>query len=255
MLYIDRRKEILETIMKNGSAQVSELAQKYDVGEVTIRRDLKYLKQNYNVKLTYGGAIANDNQIFKSIMEIELSKKRTQNLEAKRIIAKKAAELIEEGDTIALNAGSTVELILDYIDNFQSINLITLSLNIAIKASTKPFINVYMPGGKLRSLSGSFYGSDAEAFLEKFSVDKLFYGVVAVCLKSGVTHPSIDEVNVNRVLTQISRKKYLVTDSSKFDKISLVKMTDLDIFDAFIVDDDFPEVYRNIAKLHNIEVI
>lgn len=255
MEYIDRRKEILELIMRNGSAKVSDLAQKFDVGEVTIRRDLKYLVQNYGIQLTYGGAIANDTQIHKSILETELSQKRTQNLEAKRLIAKKAASLIEDGDTIALNAGSTVELILDYLDNFRSLNLITLSLNVAMKASTKPFIDVYMPGGKLRSVSGAFYGSDAEAFLEKFSVDKAFLGVVAVCVKSGVTHPVLEEVNVNKVLAQISRKNYLVADSTKYDKMSLIKMMDLDGFDAFVVDDGFPETYRNYAEMNNIKII
>ena len=255
MIYIDRRKEILEIIMKKGSAQVNELAQKFDVGEVTIRRDLKYLVQHYGIQLTYGGAIANDTQGYKSIAETEISKKRTQNLEAKKIIAKKAASLIEDGDTIALNAGSTVELIIDYLDDFNSLNLITLSLNVAMKAAKKPFIDVYMPGGKLRSVSGAFYGSDTEAFLEKFSVDKVFFGVVAACLQNGVTHPVLEEVNVNRVLAHISRKCYLVTDSSKFDKTSLIKMIDLDAFDAFVVDEEFPDTYKNFAELNNIKVI
>jgi DeoR family transcriptional regulator of aga operon len=231
MLYIDRRKEILELILKNGSAKVSELAQKYGVGDVTIRRDLKYLAQNYDIELTYGGALANNNIVYKSIMDV-LATRRTQNLDAKRIVAKKAAGLISDGDTIALNSGSTAELVLDYLgDGIRSLNLITLSLSIAAKASTKPFIDIYLPGGQLRSFSNSFYGTDAEAFLEKFSVNKAFFGVLAVSLKDGVTHPILEDANVNRALSKIASKRYLLTDSSKFDKVSLVKMIDLDAFE------------------------
>lgn len=255
MQYIERRNVIMELITKDGFVRVSDLAKKFDVGDFTIRRDLKYLVQNFGIQLAYGGAIANDSQMHKSISETKIAEKRTQNLEQKRLIAKKAAGLIEDGDTIALNEGSTVELILDYIENLNSLNLITLSLNVAMKASTKPFINVYMPGGKLRNESGAFYGSDAETFLEKFSVDKVFFGVVAVGIKSGVTHPVLEEVNVNRILAKISRKIILVADSSKFDKISLVKMVPLEDFDTFVVDDDLPEAYRKYAELNNIDVI
>ncbi|PKM50414.1 MAG: DeoR/GlpR transcriptional regulator [Firmicutes bacterium HGW-Firmicutes-7] len=255
MIYIDRRKEILDLIMRNGSVKVIELSQKYDVGEVTIRRDLKYLAQNYGIQLTYGGALAGDIGGYKSIIETDLTKKRTLNLEAKKIIARKAASLIEDGDTIALNAGSTVELIIDYLEDFKSLNVITLSLNVAAKASAKPFIDVYMPGGKLRSVSGAFYGSDAEAFLEKFSVDKAFFGVVAACVKNGITHPVLEEVHINKVLSQISRNNYLVADSSKFDKVSLIKMMDLDAFDIFITDDELQEVYKSYAELNDIKII
>lgn len=254
-MYIDRRKEIFKSIMKDGSVKVSELAQKYSVGEVTIRRDLKYLAQNYGIQLTYGGALSGNNSEYKSIIETDLIKKRTLNLEAKKVIAKKAAELVEDGDTIAFNAGSTVELIIDYLEDFKSLNVITLSLNIAAKASVKPFIDVYMPGGKLRSVSGAFYGPDAESFLEKFNVDKAFFGVVAACVKNGITHPVLEEVHINQLLSKISTRKYLVADSSKYDNVSLVKMMELDAFDAFITDGKLQEVYNNYADLNNIKII
>lgn len=77
---------------------------------------------------------------------MDIYKKRTQNIEEKRFIAEKGAKLIENGDTIALNAGSTVELILDYLEDIHDVNLITLSLNVALKASAIPGITVYMPG-------------------------------------------------------------------------------------------------------------
>ncbi len=255
MLNIERRKDILDLILKMGSVKVIDLAKKYNVGEATIRRDLKYLAEEYGVNLTYGGAFIKENHNYRHINEINISNKLQAHYEEKHLIARKAAKLIEDGDTIALNAGSTVQYILDYLENITSINIITLSLNVAVKAANIPFANVYLPGGKLRNMSGALHGPDAENFLKNFSIDKCFFGVAAVSLKRGITHPALEEVHSNRILLEISEKKYLVCDSSKFDCISLVKMADLDELDAYIVDDKFSEDYRKFASLNKIEII
>lgn len=255
MLSIERRREILDLLFNTGAVKVAVLAQKYNVGEATIRRDLKYLSEEYGINLTYGGAFVDKNEKYNSIEELNISKKRLECIEEKQIIAKKAAGLIKNGDIIALNAGSTVEYILDYLEGITKLSVITLCLNVAIRAANIPYIDVYLPGGKLRSLSGALHGPDAESFLKKFSINKCFFGVAAVSLKKGITHPAFEEVYSNRVLMEISEEKYLVADSSKFDCVSLAKMAELDEFDAYIVDDKFPDSYRKFAQLNNIKVI
>lgn len=255
MLYVDRRKEILDIIRSGGSAKVADLAKKFSIGEATIRRDLKYLAENYDIQLTYGGAFAKDDNQYNPITEYNIQTKKQQNLEEKKAIAKKAASLIKDGETIALNSGSTVELILDYLEGITHLNIITLSLNVAVKASTIPYVDVYMPGGKLRSYSGAFYGKESEDFLRKFSIDKAFFGVVAISIKDGVTHPVFEEVSSNRILFDISREKYLVADSSKMDKASLVKMANLEEFDGFVVDEHVNEKYIKFADINEIEII
>ena len=252
---IKRRKDILNLIFKQGSVKVTTLAEQYDVNEATIRRDLKYLSENNGIHLAYGGAFIDESKTCYSIAEINLVKKRMQNFDEKQVIAKKAAKLINDGETIALNAGSTAEYILDYLENITHLNVITLCAHIAIKAANIPSISVYMPGGKMRSPSGVFYGADNVNFLKKFSVDQCFLGVAAVNLKKGVMHPVLEEMTSNRTLLDISEKKYLIADSSKFDCASLASMADLEEFNGFIVDDKFPEVYREFAQINNIEVI
>ncbi|MEG0378042.1 MAG: DeoR/GlpR family DNA-binding transcription regulator, partial [Eubacterium sp.] len=165
MLHVERRKEILNIILKEGSVKADVLAKKYDVGVPTIRRDLKYLAEEFGIELAYGGAYAKTHMNNQNIVEMNISQKKMHNLAQKRMIAEKAAKLVKDGETIALNSGSTVELILDYLEDMTNLNVITLSLNVAIKAQAISGINVYMPGGKLRSISGAFYGKDAEAFL------------------------------------------------------------------------------------------
>jgi DeoR family transcriptional regulator, aga operon transcriptional repressor len=255
MLHIDRRKDLLDLIMQEGSVRVRDLAARYGVGEATIRRDLKYLSEEYGVQLSYGGAYVKEHHHYGSIVENNIEIKRAVNYERKQIIARKAASLVKDGDTIALNAGSTVEFILDHLKGFTKINVITLCLNVLVKAASIPFIDVYVPGGKLRSFSGAFYGGDTEEFLRRFNVDKCFFGVLAVSIKKGITHPALEEVNSNRALLEISEKRYLTADSSKYNAVSLAKMADLHEFSGFLDDGDIPDEYRKYADLHDIQII
>lgn len=252
---INRRKEILNYLYKNGAAKVRELAVKHNVNDATIRRDLKYLAQNYEIQLTYGGAFVDDKKTNITIWEHPHETKKREHYEEKQMIAQKAASLIHDGDTIALNAGTTVEFILDYIVNISRLNIITLCINIALKAAMIPSVRVYIPGGKIRNSSGVVYGCDMESFLKSFSVNKCFMGVAAVDLKKGITHPVMEEVAGNKILLAISQKKYLLADSSKYDCVSLVKMADISDFHSIIVDDKFSSVYRNFANINHIEII
>lgn len=95
MLHIDRRKEILNIIMSKGSVKVANLSQKYGVGEATIRRDLKYLAEEYGITLSYGGAFRKEKLNYQTTSEMDIYKKRTQNTEEKRFIAEKGANLLK----------------------------------------------------------------------------------------------------------------------------------------------------------------
>ena len=252
---IGRRKEILNLIYKAGSAKVAELAEKYCVNEATIRRDLKYLATLYGVRITYGGAYVDERKESYPIWEHPHEVKKREHYEAKQVIAQKAARLINDGDTIALNAGTTAEMVLDHVKEITRLNIITLCVNIAVRAALNPSITVYMPGGKIRNSSGVIYGCDAGGFLRRFSVDKCFMGVAAIDIKKGVTHPVVEEVENNRTLLEISAQKYLIADHSKFDCVSLVKMADIEEFSGIIVDSEFSLVYRNFANANQISVI
>lgn len=255
MLPIERRKEILNMIIEQGSVKADTLARHYNVGIPTIRRDLKYLSQEHGVSLMYGGAYIEQSSPYQIAEEFNITQKRKDNLPEKQIIAQKAAKLICHGDTIALNSGSTVELILDYIDESLKINIVTLSINVASRARTLPNATVYMPGGRMRSISGAFIGAYANEFLKQFNIDKAFMGVLAVSLKKGVTHSSLDEITTNKILADISDKCFLVADYSKFDKVSMANMFDLDIFEAFITDGRMPEIYKEYARNNDIKVL
>jgi len=252
VLVAERRRQILDLLNKNGTITVAELAKKFGVGEATIRRDLHHLEKNYHVVVTYGGAHLPH---YGMLQEFPLTQKMLINTEQKRLIARKAASLIQDGDSIALNAGSTVELILEYLPKFSMLTVVTLSLNLAIRAAMIPYINLVMPGGVLRRTSYEFCGSHAEHFLATLNVDKAFIGASAASIEKGITHPVLEEVPLNRLVMDIAREKYLVVDSSKFGLVAFGQFARLEEFTGFIVDDDFPEEMRTYAEAHDIKII
>lgn len=254
MLNVERQKEIIDLLIKTGSVKVSDLSRKFNVGSETIRRDLKSIANEIDIKLIYGGAYLEKNRIL-NVVESELSKKRNVNFDKKQIIAKKAASLISDGETIALNSGSTAEYILDYLDDEININIVTLNVNIATKACTKPNIKVHIPGGYIRGKSGMVIGLDSIDFIKSFNIDKCFFGVSAISIERGIMHPVLEEVKGNMALLSVSLEKYLIVDSSKVDKTSLFSMASIDEMDSIITDDLLPDRYIEYMKRKKIQII
>ena len=233
MLNIDRQRIILDQLYQKGSVKVSELSKELGVHEETIRRDLKALAAKWDIKTVYGGAVLKNTISSPAVQEINMLSKRGSHYGEKQIIARKAAALIQPGQTIGLNSGSSVEYILDYIEGKQPLNIVTLNIHIAAKALLLEGVDVYIPGGKLRTQSGSVMGSESK----------------------GICHPNIEEVEGNRAMIDASRKKYIVSDSSKMNQTAPFKMFDIDCVDGFVVDNNFPPEYREYMELHGIEVI
>jgi DeoR/GlpR family transcriptional regulator of sugar metabolism len=254
MLMIDRQREIIEQMLREGSVKVPELSKKYNVRDETIRRDLKTLAKSWDIEIVYGGAYIKNSLRTQVVKELALNDKRKENYEAKQIIAKKAAELIEEGDTIGFNNGSTVEYILDYLNDIE-LNIVTMNVHIASKALLLPKACVYLPGGKVRHNSGMIMGPNSIDFIKSFVIDKCFFGVSAFSIQRGIMHPVIEEVESNTAMLSVSREIYIVTDSSKFSKTSLFNMAFLEQIQNIIVDDDFPPEYREYMVLKNIQII
>lgn len=252
---IKRRQGILELLSRTGGVKIDTLTQKYKVGKETIRRDLKALAEFHDIAIVYGGAHLRSYAPTNLIHEENIIDKRTINLAMKHIIAKKAVDIISPGDIIALNSGSTVECMLNYLHQKTPLSLITLSVNIAAKAVTIPNIDIYIPGGKIRNTSGSISSIDAEEFIKKFTVNKCFFGISAICMKRAITHPNIEEVMMNRALLSVSDKVYVVADHSKFDKQSLYEFIKFDEFTGIITDDKLPNIYARYFQHNGIEII
>ena len=252
----ERRNIIRQLLLESGSIRTTLIAEKMNVNPVTVRRDLREMaNEEEDIRLVHGGAmIASPAQPVTTINNLDA--KRAKNIEAKKQIAKKAVNLINDGDIIAFPSGSTVELIIENLpQEFKSLTLVTFNLSVAYKAAMLPFVELIVPGGVLRRSSQTFIGQHAMNFISSLRIDKGFFGAQAVDVNSGFTESNLAEANINKELLKVCTHTYLTADSSKFGRVALGQICDLDEFDGLIVDDYVPETIRSWAKATGVPLI
>lgn len=246
-----RREKIFDLIREDGHAKVLELSRIFKVTEVTIRQDLEKLEDEGLVVREHGGAYLKN--ISANVQNIELL--NNENMAEKESIAKKAVEMINDGDTIILDSGSTVSEIAKHIAGFKNLTVITNALNIALILGADPEINLILTGGEFKAPTLSLTGQKAADSLEGLHVDKLFLATAGIALKSGLTYPSISDICVKRAMIESADVVYLVADSSKIGKSSFASLGALSLIDYLITDSKINEDYIDIFSRHDIKMI
>lgn len=252
---VERQQQILELIAECDRVTTAELASQFGVNQVTVRRDLRTLAERGEVLLTHGGA-SRPLPSSPLVREVDLPAKQTTNLEGKRQIARKAAALIEPGQVVALNSGSTVQFLVDELPaDLAPTTFVTLGINVAHSVARLSSATLLVAGGTYRPVSDALTGDFAVRFLADLRADIAFLGATAVDLDAGWTHPAVEEVATNRAMLAMAPRRYLVADSSKFGMVGLAKIADLSNFTGIVVDDDVPVDVVSWADDHGIEVI
>jgi DeoR family transcriptional regulator, aga operon transcriptional repressor len=221
LLVAERRHRIVELLREHGKVTVEALAARFATSAVTIRTDLATLEADGALERTHGGALLrreDDDQ--------PITVKQTLHHAEKVRIAKVAAGLIQDGETIILDSGTTTAEIAKQIRKLEvhSINVITNALNIASLLADVPAVRLIMPGGILRPESKSLSGHIAEAALANLQADRLFLGADGLDPERGVMTPHLPEAQLNAKMIEISRQVIAVADSSKLMRrnISLI---------------------------------
>lgn len=251
MLPHQRREKILDMIREDGHAKVLELSKIFKVSEVTIRQDLEKLEADGFVKREHGGAYLKD--IGLNVKNIALQKQ--ENLSQKAAIAKKSLEMINDGDTIILDSGSTTTEIAKLISGFKNLTVITNSLNIALILGADPEVNLVLTGGEFKAPTLSLTGQKAADFFNDLHVDKLFLATAGITLKSGLTYPSISDIVVKRSMIESANITYLVADSSKVGKSSFASLGALSLIDYLITDSQMNKHDIDMFKRHDVKMI
>lgn len=248
----ERKQKILEMIQANRSMATSELAKIVGASSITLRRDLAILESMGLVKRTHGGAISKG---LENRMEISFFEKSRHNLEEKIRIAQKASEMIQVGDTIILDAGTTTFQIAKHIKEKMDIHVLTNSVYNLLELAESPGIEVSLTGGSLRRISRSLIGPLAINSLSSIRVGKLFLGATGVSLEKGLTSPNMVEAQTKSAMIRAADTVVLVVDHSKFGKTTLGKFAELDEVQVLITDRKAPsEVIRAVVE-RGVEVI
>ncbi|MDO6498793.1 transcriptional repressor AgaR [Photobacterium sanguinicancri] len=248
---VERRMEIVNVVNRDGKARVEDLAAQFDVSSVTIRSDLSFLEKNGYVVRSHGAAIPNTGVI----AELTVHEKRRQNAGIKSLIGQAAAKLIESGDTVILDSGTTTREIASSLKSLEDVVVMTNGLDVAMELASAPGIEVLMSGGVLRKNALSFSGSQAEHSLKNYRFDKVFLGVDGFDLRAGITTHNEQEASLNRLMCEISEQVIAVVDSSKFGKRSCHMIREFGNIDILVTDSDIPEDYVQGLREMKVDVI
>ncbi len=212
---------------------IRELAERFGVSEMTIRRDLDRLARGGKVRRTHGGAVATERMVF----EFDFVARRQSNRRAKQAIAAEAVRLIRPGDRLILDTGTTTLELAHLLKNIGDLTVLTPSLAVASELQFFEGIETVLLGGVVRRGRADLTGMVTEAVLDMFMVDIAFQGADGIGADGALYTADIQISKVDRKIREQAERTYVLADSSKIGKTALTRHGFVQQVDALITDD------------------
>lgn len=231
MFVPERQAQIIAYLQTQRRATVAELAALLDSSESTIRRDLQELEQARQLKRTHGGAVLDDHAGYEPTWQ----EKGVEHADAKARIGTTAAALVEDGDTVLLDAGTTTWQIAVQLRD-RPITVVTNSLAVANELATGFAGQLVVLGGELRPTTGAFVGPFTEQMLRQLHVDMLFLGANGMH-EGGVTTPNAVEAATKRAMVAAAKHVAVASDVSKIGQTSFVHVCSWDAVHTLVTDE------------------
>lgn len=240
-------------LREEGSIRVTELSRVLNVSEVTIRRDLDALEQGNQIRRVHGGAIIFGDEVETSNF---FSQRLREHKEEKQRIGQVAAALINDGDVVILNAGTTTtQLARSIVVEKKELTVITNGVNIALELSKNSGITVILTGGTFRKTTLSLTGPKVAESLKDLNVEIFFISVQGISIERGLTSASFSDLDFKRAAMRAAKEVIVTADSSKFGNIEFCTIASLSEVQKIITDS---KVSKNIVKQlkdHRVELI
>jgi DeoR family transcriptional regulator, aga operon transcriptional repressor len=227
-----RKREILRRLYLTGYVEAKELAAALDVDGSTIRRDFDALARDGRLQRTHGGARAMPGAI-----DVPYVVKRGENLDAKQAVATFASRLVQDGDSVLLDSGSTTYQLALALASHRNLTMVTNDLLIGQTVADYPGVRLLVTGGELLAFTYTLVGERAVAFVEDLRVDWTFLGADAIDIGSGITNTNTLEIPLKRAMLAATRTSVVLADSSKFGQHALIRVAGIDEIDRIISDD------------------
>lgn len=255
MLVGQRRNKIIELLKENHSISVADLCQVLEASEATIRRDLSILETSGKLERTHGGAIYSESNRLN--VEDVLSTREGKFLLEKQHIAQKAFELIENYDTIVLDAGtSTFELAYLIGQSDYHLTIVTNSMIVFKELARNPNVELIILGGKVRPNTLASVGSYAVELMQRLYVDKSFLGTNGVSLNEGFTTTDMDEASIKRAMIFSSKQRIILADHSKFNKVYINQFSPVSMVDVIVTDSQTnKDLLQEFVERYDIKVV
>lgn len=246
-----RRQKIAEYVKAAGFVSVNDLAEKFGVTEVTIRTDVRALASEGILQRSHGGAIA----VSRKVVDLKEDLKATVNVDLKTRIARAAAKLVNDDDSILVASGSTMVAFAESLNSDSHLNVVTPSIRVSMKLVDNPNISLIQLGGIIYSNTLSTRGEYAVMGLDIVHCTKLFFGAEGFDLDNGVSCATIEEAQLTKEMIKSSSKVILLADSSKFGRRGFGKICRLEDVDIIVTDNGLGEGARKNIEALGISLI
>ena len=249
MLPVSRRKIIGDILMEKKSVSVAFLAEQLSVTEETIRRDLTLLDQEGILVKTHGGAYIDD-----GLRPVGgASARPIEFLEQKQVIAALAKELIKNEDSVFLDSSSYAEVLARELTNI-NLTVLTNSLRIINILSNRPGIKLIALGGSYSREFDSFVGNNCSKAINGYFANKFFFSCDTIDFELGLTDTDERVAEIKRNMLEHSSEAYLLVDSSRYDKPSLVELFDPSLLTGIVTDAKPPDEWKTHFDQNNVSV-
>lgn len=248
MLAPERQKKIVQLLREAGTVYVSDLSQRFDVSEETIRRDLDRLEREGVAHRIHGGAISFEH----TRIEPSYRAKLHINTEQKQAIAAEAANMVEEGDTIIVDMSTTSLFLAKELRRKRDITVVT-NFPLAISEfADVPNVTVISTGGTLNRPGFCLIGHEAEEFVRGLHVDKTFLSTKAISVEHGLTEGDLANIAIKKLMIAAGKQVILLADSSKFGSVGFAPLAPLSAIDIIVTDKGIsPE---HLAELREMDI-
>lgn len=239
-----RQQEILNALRRaGGSLRVHRLADQLQVSAETVRRNLKHLADGGLVEKMHGGA-----RLAGNMAETDFQQRLRQNPEAKQVIARHMAAMIADGTSLFLDVGSTTSYIADALRDHSHLLVVTNSVSVAYKLSTRGGNQVYMAGGLLRAHDGGAFGAEAMTFANNFKTDLAVLSTTGITAENGFMLMDLEEANFSRAILSNAARRIVASDSSKFGHAAPITLCEPDLIDTLVCDAPPPADLARAAR-------
>lgn len=248
---LDRLSSIENYILQQGSVSLENMAEKFHLSVNTVRRDVIELESRGCILRVRGGAIAKG----KPKSPEEIDSRQQKNAEAKRIIGALAAELVQDGQTIFIDAGSTTRNIVPHLSTKVNITIVTNSVNVLVEAAKLPNVTLIVLGGEYSATSDSFHSYSAIEDMANFNFDISFLGTTGISVDGGLTTATFMESKFKTSAMRRAKESVVLADRSKYGIRSTSKFAELSEASAIVSDGLFPEDILRYCESFGIRTI
>ncbi len=218
-----RRDKILDELKSAGKVFVSELSEKLGVTPVTVRNDLQALeKDGYLVRMN-GGAVYSSRTTQKPGIPENVEISQSHQKEA---IATAISEMINDGDTLFINSGTTTQMIADELKKRNNLNIVTNSLDVATLLGNVSSFRVILLGGEVNTKYKFTYGGDAQDQLSRYQADWAIMAIDGISMKKGITTYHAEEATIDRIMMKGAKQIVIAADHTKIGRAGFMKVCD-----------------------------